>query len=136
MLLAIPQGYTLTVAATLAFTVRHYPGTTLVDVMAFVSEALIAFVLLVVLSHPQLMVAPSMPVSRWVYINLLPLLAVPAGALGASVTRVEPLGYGLASLLAVGTYLSALSLYLAHLGALRLSPRASQVADEEVDRTG
>ncbi len=108
-ILSIPYGYTISLWATGALTVRRLGTPSVLDVLLFVGGAVVAFVALAAMGRHHLDAEVPMRVPSLVVVNLSPIavallvVAIPAQMVG------RPLGYFADSFLATAAYILSLA---------------------------
>lgn len=112
--LVVPQGFTLSIAGTLAATIsqRGMPG--IFDVWLFVVGASLSFAVLAVLGGSLRTTARSRPllVTGTRSLNVVPVAAMPGATLGAGLIPNSAAGYFVAGILASALYIVLLAAML------------------------
>lgn len=112
--LAIPQGYTLSIAGSFAVAVRRYGFPADLEAWGFVAGAVAAFVVLAVIAHGVLgdgSIA-ELPMRLRVLINIVPLVVVLGVAAVVGIVGAAVVGFPLAGLVGAGGYVLLLSAFL------------------------
>lgn len=109
--LIVPQGFTLSIAGTLAATINHRGRAELLDVWLFLVGAGFVFCLLALVSGCTSRTADSRggPISGVAVVNVVPVAAMPAAVVGAAWIPADGPGFLTAGALAVVLYVTALA---------------------------
>jgi hypothetical protein len=111
--LAIPQGYTLSIAGSFAIAVRRYGFPDDLNALSFVAGAVTVFVLLAILGRGALAGnMAELPMRLRALINVVPLLVVGAVTGVVALVASPGLGFPLAGLCGAGGYILLLSIYM------------------------
>jgi hypothetical protein len=129
-ILSIPYGYTVSLWAAGALTVRRLGTPSVLDVLLFVIGAVVAFVGLAAMGHDHLDAEVPMRVPSLVVVNLFPIgvallvVAFPAQMVG------RPLGYFSDSFLATASYILSLAGLIRVTRGLRGRPLVRQTGSK------
>lgn len=119
--LVIPQGYTLSIAGSIAVGVRRYGFPTTISTIAFVAGAVAAFVLLGGLVATKLRNPADIRLSFWACVNVMPIVTIAIVIGGVQIIPNPAAGFAVAGFLAAGSYIALVS------GFLNLVGRPNQV---------
>lgn len=113
MTLVIPQGYTLSIAGSLAVAVRRYGFPSDLEAWGFVAGAVLAFVVLAIIAHGVLRGSiATLPMGLRALINVVPLIVVLVVVWLVGLMASASIGFPLAGLIGAGGYVVLLSLFL------------------------
>ena len=112
--LVVPQGFTLSIAGTLAGTIGQRGTTRLLDVWLFVVGAGFSFCLLAIVSGNVRNDSPSrpLPIFGKATLNILPIAVMPAAVVSAGRIANSAAGFFVAGALATGLYVGLLAIVL------------------------
>jgi hypothetical protein len=110
--LVIPQGYTLSIAGSFAIAVQRYSFATLSTTIAFVTGAVVAFVLLGFIASDHLRQPADLQIGLRALVNIVPLITVAIVAGVLELVASTSAGFIVAGFLAAGTYIALVSVLL------------------------
>jgi hypothetical protein len=107
----IPQGFTLSIAGTIATLVGQRSDTAPVAIWLFVVGAGLSYAMISLASRAHSDVAPhgDEPIQRMRFPNLMPILVVPISTWTSALIPYTPASFACAGFLAVTTYVGSLS---------------------------
>lgn len=122
--LTVPQGYTLSIAGTLAVAGHRYGPPTLVEGWFFVLGAVVVFLALAAFSVRDGSRSPDTVVtSGRLAFNAVPLASMAAGAGTSCAIPWSPVGYPAAGIVAVLAYVLLVAIFSAWIAGPPASPR-------------
>jgi hypothetical protein len=132
--LTIPQGYSLSIAATFGMATHHFGSPGAAEAWTFAAGAVVAFLLLAVLSSRELSGAPAvLPPGLRVALNIVPFVSVLLGA-GAVYLQPRPMvGFPLAGFVAAGSYVLLVSAFFRLVGGYRIEALQTSQAGREAE---
>jgi hypothetical protein len=119
--LTIPQGYSLSIAATFGMASHHFGSPGAAEAWTFAAGAVVAFLLLAVLSSRELSGAPALlPHGLRVALNIVPFASVLLGAGAVYLQPRQMVGFPLAGFVAAASYVLLVSAFFRLVGGYRI----------------